>query len=119
MTKKRVAIICGGRSSEHQISCVSARGVLDAIDKNLFDPILLGITREGKWVELSSADDFEKGTDSLPFIPENAPRISVDLHGFKDSSGALLKIDLAFPLLHGPYGEDGTIHGLCEMADIP
>lgn len=119
MTKKRVAIICGGRSSEHQISCVSARGVLDAIDKNLFDPILLGITREGKWVELSSADDFEKGPDSLPFIPENAPRISVDLHGFKDSSGVLIKIDLAFPLLHGPYGEDGTIQGLFEMADIP
>lgn len=118
MKKKRVAVICGGRSSEHQISCVSARGVLGAIDRNLFEPILIGITRDGIWVQLTSADDFEIGPDSLPFVPDNAQRIFVDIHGFKDISGALLDIDLAFPLLHGPYGEDGTIQGLFEMADI-
>ena len=107
--KKRVAIICGGRSSEHQISCISARGVLTAIDRDLFDPILIGITQSGKWVALNSADDFSKVQDGLPVVPESGIEISW--------SG--LKVDLAFPLLHGPYGEDGTIQGLFEMMNLP
>jgi len=75
MTKKRVAIICGGRSSEHPISCISARGVLEAIDRNLFDPILIGITLDGSWVELKGADDFIIGSDGLPQVPNTAPRL--------------------------------------------
>ena len=107
--KKRVAIICGGRSSEHQISCISARGVLAAIDKELFDPVLIGITPSGKWVSLNSSDDFAKDKDGLPVVPESAHEIN-----FSE-----LKVDLAFPLLHGAYGEDGTIQGLFEMRDLP
>jgi D-alanine-D-alanine ligase len=107
--KKRVAIICGGRSSEHQISCISARGVLTAIDRDLFDPILIGISLSGKWVTLNSADDFSKDKDGLPVVPESASEIS-----WSES-----KVDLAFPLLHGPYGEDGTIQGLFEMMNLP
>ena len=119
MSKKRVAIICGGRSSEHSISCISAKGVLDAIDRNLFEPILIGITLRGKWVALKSADDFGLGSDGLPIVPDTAPGINADIHGLKNADGAPLAIDLAFPLLHGAYGEDGTIQGLFEMADIP
>ena len=107
--KKRVAIICGGRSSEHQISCISARGVLAAIDKELFDPVLIGITPSGKWVSLNSSGDFAKDKDGLPVVPESAHEIN-----FSE-----LKVDLAFPLLHGPYGEDGTIQGLFEITDLP
>ena len=58
MSVKRVAIICGGRSSEHPISCISARGVLGAIDRNAYEPVLIGITEEGQWVQLEGADDF-------------------------------------------------------------
>ena len=119
MSKKRVAIICGGRSSEHSISCISAKGVLEAIDRNLFEPILIGITLRGKWVALKSADDFGAGSDGLPIVPDTAPGINADIHGLKNADGAPLAIDLAFPLLHGAYGEDGTIQGLFEMADIP
>ena len=119
MSKKRVAIICGGRSSEHSISCISAKGVLEAIDRNLFEPILIGITLRGKWVALKSADDFGLGSDGLPIVPDTAPGINADIHGLKNADGAPLAIDLAFPLLHGAYGEDGTIQGLFEMADIP
>jgi D-alanine-D-alanine ligase len=107
--KKRVAIICGGRSSEHQISCISARGVLAAIDKELFDPVLIGITPSGKWVSLNSSNDFAKDEDGLPVVPESAHEINF----------SQLKVDLAFPLLHGAYGEDGTIQGLFEMTDLP
>jgi D-alanine-D-alanine ligase len=119
MSKKSVAIICGGRSSEHSISCISAKGVLEAIDRNLFDPILIGITVRGKWVALKSTDDFGVGSDGLPIVPDTAPVINADIHGLKNAEGAPLAIDLAFPLLHGAYGEDGTIQGLFEMADIP
>jgi D-alanine-D-alanine ligase len=119
MSKKRVAIICGGRSSEHSISCISAKGVLEAIDRNLFEPILIGITLRGKWVALKSAADFGVGSDGLPIIPDTAPGINADVHGLKNAEGAPLAIDLAFPLLHGAYGEDGTIQGFFEMADIP
>ena len=119
MSKKRVAIICGGRSSEHSISCISAKGVLEAIDRNLFEPILIGITLRGKWVALKSADDFGVGSDGLPIIPDTAPGINADVHGLKNAEGAPLAIDLAFPLIHGAYGEDGTIQGFFEMADIP
>jgi D-alanine-D-alanine ligase len=107
--KKRVAIICGGRSSEHQISCISARGVLSAIDRESFEPTLIGITQSGKWVTLNSAEDFSKDKDGLPVVPESAVEIS----------WSELKVDLAFPLLHGPYGEDGTIQGLFEMMNLP
>jgi D-alanine-D-alanine ligase len=93
--------------------------VLEAIDRNLFEPILIGITLRGKWVALKSAGDFGAGSDGLPIVPDTAPGINADIHGLKNADGAPLAIDLAFPLLHGAYGEDGTIQGLFEMADIP
>ena len=117
MKKIRVAIVAGGQSSEHPISCISASGVLAAIDKSKFEPILIGITQSGTWIDMRESD-FEKGSDGLSYVPEQGKKLVVDVHGIKDSKGNDLGIDLVFPLLHGAYGEDGTIQGLFEMAGI-
>jgi D-alanine-D-alanine ligase len=117
MAKTRVAILFGGQSSEHEISCISAGGVLTAIDRERFDPILIGITRGGKWVLVNQATSLAIQDGKLPEVDESLPAINADIHGFK-VGGELLDIDVLFPLLHGPYGEDGTVQGLCEMAGI-
>jgi D-alanine-D-alanine ligase len=117
MSKKRVAIVFGGQSSEHEISCVSAGGVLGAIDRERFDPILIGITRSGKWVLVDQATTLAIKEGKLPEVDASLPAIDADIHGF-NSTGKALNIDVLFPLLHGPYGEDGTMQGLCEMAGI-
>ena len=117
MNKIRVAIIAGGRSSEHPISCISASGVLAAIDRSKFEPILIGITQSGTWIDMRQSD-FERGSDGLSYVPEGGEKLIVDIHAIKDSKGSDLGIEIAFPLLHGAYGEDGTIQGLFEMAGI-
>ena len=104
-----VAVICGGKSSEHEISCISASGVISAIDKSKFNPSLIGITKSGKWVSLPIDTRFQITDDNLPEVPENAPEIKIDQ----------IKVDVVFPILHGPFGEDGTIQGLFEMIDMP
>ncbi|MFM8843011.1 MAG: D-alanine--D-alanine ligase family protein, partial [Actinomycetota bacterium] len=119
MSKKCVAIICGGQSSEHPISCISARGVLGAIDRSKFEPLLIGITEKGSWVHLNDSTDFVLGADGLPYVPEGAPAIHADIRGFASADGQPLAVDLVFPLLHGAYGEDGTIQGFLELAGIP
>ena len=118
MSKKRVAIICGGRSSEHEISCISAGGVLVAIDRNLYEPILIGITKSGKWVLIPESYKMEIADGVLPSVPETAPAVVADVAGFS-AEGKSLALDIVFPLLHGPYGEDGTIQGLLEIANLP
>ncbi len=115
--KKRVAIICGGRSSEHEISCISAGGVVAAIDRSLYEPLLIGITKAGSWVLIPDGHLMAIKDGVLPEVPTDAPKVISDISGFS-SDGKSLNIDLVFPLLHGPYGEDGTIQGLLEMADI-
>ena len=117
MSKARVAIICGGKSSEHEISCVSANGILNAIDRNLFEPVLIGITKSGKWLLLPDDTNFAIINGALPTVPESGVEISITSQGLF-SGGKALAIDIAFPILHGPYGEDGTIQGLFEMIAI-
>jgi D-alanine-D-alanine ligase len=114
---KRVAIICGGRSSEHEISCISAGGVIGAIDRSKYQPLIIGITKSGRWVHLDESFPLRIVDGVLPVIPENSPAIVADISGFT-FNGSPLAIDIVFPLLHGPYGEDGTIQGMLEMADI-
>ena len=116
--KKRVAILCGGRSSEHEISCISAGGIVGAIDRTKFDPIIIGITKSGRWVHLSEDFPLQIVDGVLPVIPEDAPVVVADVAGFS-LGGAPLNIDIVFPILHGPYGEDGTIQGMLEIANIP
>ena len=95
-------------SSEHEISCISASGVLGAIDRSKYDPILIGITRSGKWVLPPNDYRLTINGEKLPEISEDLPETNI----------YDLKVDLLFPVLHGPYGEDGTFQGQCEMAKI-
>ncbi len=114
----RVAIICGGRSSEHEISCTSAGGVLSAIDRALYEPVVIGITKSGSWVLVPDGTQLSIVDGKLPVIPETGQSVTISPDGFF-CNGQPLNIDLVFPVLHGPYGEDGTIQGLLEIADIP
>ncbi len=114
---KRVAIICGGRSSEHEISCISAGGVLSAIDRSKFEPVLIGISKSGKWFLLDENYSLSIKDGVLPSITDSGTPVALAADGFT-SAGENLNIEIVFPLLHGPYGEDGTIQGLLEMADI-
>ena len=114
MSKFRVAIICGGKSSEHEISCVSANGILNAIDRNKFETVLIGITKSGKWLLLPDDSNFSIVNGALPTVPESGIEVSITSLGLV-AGGKQLAIDVAFPVLHGPYGEDGTIQGLFEM----
>jgi D-alanine-D-alanine ligase len=107
-SKVKVGIVAGGKSSEHEISCISANGVLSAIDRELFEPVLIGITKSGKWVLPPSGYKLTIDGDKLPVISEELPETTIDK----------LDVDLLFPVLHGPYGEDGTFQGQCEMAGI-
>ena len=117
MNKVRVAIICGGKSSEHEISCISANGILDAIDRSKFEPVLIGITKSGKWLLLPDDTTFITLNGALPTVPESGIEVSITSQGLF-SGGKNLAIDVAFPILHGTYGEDGTIQGLFEMIGI-
>ncbi|GAA4802832.1 D-alanine--D-alanine ligase family protein [Nocardioides caeni] len=107
----RVAVVFGGRSSEHAISCVTAGSVLQALDRGTYDVVPVGITTDGRWV--LEADDPERlritGPGELPAVDGERPRFD---------SATLDEIDVVFPLLHGPWGEDGTIQGLFEMTDV-
>jgi len=117
MSKVRVAIVCGGKSSEHEISCISANGILNAIDRSTFEPVLIGITKSGKWLLLPEDTSFIIQNGALPTVPESGLEISITSQGLF-SGGKNLAIDVVFPILHGPYGEDGTIQGLFEMIGL-
>jgi D-alanine-D-alanine ligase len=110
--KTRVALLFGGRSGEHAISAATAAGVMKAIDRDKYDVLPIGITREGQWV-LTAGDPsrFELGSGSLPEVTTES---GTELVGLSDAG----EIDVVFPVLHGPFGEDGTIQGLLELADV-
>jgi D-alanine-D-alanine ligase len=111
--KVRVALVFGGRSGEHPISAATAAGVMRAIDRDKYDVLPVGITREGRWV-LASSDParWELAAGRLPEVTADAGRELASL-------GEAGEVDVVFPLLHGPYGEDGTIQGLLELAGVP
>ncbi len=117
MSKQRVAVICGGKSSEHEISCVSAGGVLSAIDLSKFEPVLIGITKSGKWLLLPTDTNFTIVNGALPQVPESGIEVQVSNNSLQ-AGGKDLAIDVVFPVLHGPYGEDGTLQGLLEMINL-
>ena len=118
MKKTNVAIICGGRSSEHEISCLSAGGVLSGLDKEKFEATLIGITKAGNWVLLPDNYPLVIIDGQLPTVDEKATPLVADVHGFS-VGGNPLHIDVVFPVLHGPYGEDGTIQGFFETVGVP
>jgi D-alanine-D-alanine ligase len=127
--KPRVAVVFGGRSSEHAISCVTAGSVLAAIDRDAYDVVPIGIARDGRWV-LESGDPERLrigGPDQLPAV--DGERASIALAPDRSSTDLVVtepsqpprtlgEVDVVFPLLHGPWGEDGTIQGMFEMAGV-
>lgn len=133
MAKKlRVAVIFGGRSGEHEVSIRSAASVIDAIDRQKFDVVPIAISREGKW--LSPAAAFQllpaNAQSLLPATIASGYQGAVAILGDPSHSGLLSfeqrggslttqKLDVVFPVLHGPFGEDGTLQGLLEMANVP
>jgi D-alanine-D-alanine ligase len=125
----RVAVVFGGRSSEHAISCVSAGSVLRALDRDRYDVVPIGLTTDGRWV--LEADDPDRlritdgrlpqvdGTLTSLVLAADPTRPELEVHAPGDVPGTLAGVDVVFPVLHGPYGEDGTIQGLLEMAGVP
>ena len=126
--KVRIAVVFGGRSAEHAISCVSAGSVIGALDPDRYEIVRVGITRDGGWV---LADPEQRLTIDDGVLPEVTGGTPVVLLGDPAGRGlavlepggaigpVLTEVDVVFPVLHGAYGEDGTIQGLLEMAGLP
>lgn len=129
MAKLKVAVLFGGRSSEHSISCATAAGVLGAIDRDKYQIVPVGITRSGLFVP--AVDDPARWALSdgpLPEVIDEGKRVDWAMDGSREliasdsATGehwSLGSIDVVFPLLHGPLGEDGTVQGFLELAGIP
>lgn len=129
MAKKRIVVLYGGKADEHPISCISTAGVLKAMDTERFEPIPVGITKSGQWI-VNGEDPrgWDLSDDALPEVkvtPQSRPvllDVSRGCDGFLvggDTVESLGHIDAVLPVLHGPYGEDGTIQGLLEMMNVP
>ena len=125
MNKIRVGVIFGGRSAEHEISLLSAQNVVASLDETKYEAVLIGIDRAGRWflnegsMHLLDAADAHKvrlsgDTREVGLVSTGPSSRLVAMEG-----GALGTVDVIFPVLHGPYGEDGTIQGLAKLADIP
>jgi D-alanine-D-alanine ligase len=128
--KIRVAVVFGGRSTEHAISCLSAGSIFSALDPDEFEVVPVGITREGRWV-LTSGDpqalaihgqrlpEITDGSGDAVVLPPDPTGHDLVVLDAPEGPRALADVDVVFPALHGAYGEDGTIQGMLEMAGIP
>ena len=121
MERKTAAVIFGGQSSEHEVSCMSAANVIDRINKEKYDLLLIGITMDGHWIKTDSVDDirsgeWRNGKVSAAILPDATKKCAILMDGDKVTA---VTLDLVFPVLHGLHGEDGTIQGLLELARIP
>ncbi|WP_310603052.1 D-alanine--D-alanine ligase family protein [Anaerosporobacter sp.] len=121
MSKKSIAIIFGGKSSEHEVSCVSVVTVIENIDTDAYNLVLIGITKEGKWLKVDSAKQITSGEwynskESAILSPDSSHKGILII---KDNKVEKVAVDVIFPVLHGLNGEDGTIQGLFELSGIP
>lgn len=126
MNKKiRVGILFGGKSAEHEISIQSARNVVKALDKEKFEPVLIGIDKAGRWHQATDVsllldspspriEDLKESSTELTLMPGDGTRQLLS-----SSDTVVDSLDVIFPVLHGPMGEDGTVQGFLELADIP
>src|SRR3989338_762499 len=123
--KIRVGVLFGGKSAEHEVSLQSARNVIEALDKEKYEVVPIGINKAGKWL-LSNTSNYLLHSSNPKLIKLNESSKEVSL--VVQSSGTLAdihsreihgKIDVFFPVLHGPYGEDGSIQGLLKLAGVP
>ncbi|MFF4157271.1 D-alanine--D-alanine ligase family protein [Streptomyces sp. NPDC001678] len=132
--KPRVAVVFGGRSSEHAISVVTAGAVLRAIDRAKYDVLPIGITTDGRWAltaddpermaiadrSLPSVEQLADASDGGVLLPVTTPASREVVYAEPGAvPKALGEVDVVFPVLHGPYGEDGTLQGMLELAGIP
>lgn len=122
--KLRIGVVFGGRSAEHEVSLVSAASVIHALDKEKYEIVPIGITPEGRWLTASDALKLLKEKAKVDRYPEhlivpNPQRKGLVSLNWTLTSPAVYHVDVLFPVLHGPYGEDGTIQGLFELADLP
>ena len=119
-----IAILFGGKSAEHEISLKSAKNVIDALDRTLFNPILIGISKEGKWYYDSSNHVMKEDADGTLSINSDCWHVGLppasrgQLINFS-SNELLPHVDVVFPVIHGPMAEDGTLQGLLKLADVP
>lgn len=121
MGKKIAVVLFGGQSSEHVVSCMSVINVINHINRETYDLLLIGITEEGRWIKTDTIEAIQDGTwksgsVSAILSPDATMKSVILLDGDKTE---LVKADVVFPVLHGLYGEDGTIQGLMELSGIP
>lgn len=123
--KIRIGVIFGGRSGEHEISLQSARSVMAALDPDKYEVVPIGITREGRWLTgdvmaaLAEGSQTTRPATLLP-DPQSSALLQVEMTETKLASlSAVTELDVIFPVLHGPYGEDGAVQGLLELANLP
>ena len=131
MKKLKVGILFGGKSAEHEVSLQSAKNVFDAIDREKYEPVLIGIDKSGRWLLndescfLLNADDpklikLNPAGDAVSLIPQGGGVLAnLSAMNAKLETLPFKTLDVIFPILHGPFGEDGTIQGLLKIADIP
>jgi D-alanine-D-alanine ligase len=124
--KIRVAIVFGGRSAEHEISALSAANIFNALDPDKYESVLIGVDRQGRWFLNQKAERLlEGGVSRLPLLAEGKEEIALipsqgcaQLMNITQNKG-IGTIDVVFPVMHGPYGEDGSVQGLFRLANIP
>jgi D-alanine-D-alanine ligase len=123
VSKLKVGILFGGRSAEHEVSLVSATSVINALDKSKYDVVPIGITKEGRWLSTVNAVQLLKEHAPIEQLPEHVLLPDPRKQSLVNISGAFPQdahhLDVIFPVIHGTFGEDGTIQGLFELADIP
>ncbi len=123
--KLRVGILFGGKSAEHEVSLQSARNVAAALDRNKYEPVYIGVSKTGAWLAPGVSQRYLALSEKQP---TKAPEKSREVVMMAPSGGGILtrdsgqvegKIDVVFPILHGPFGEDGTVQGLLKLTDVP
>jgi D-alanine-D-alanine ligase len=124
--KIRVAVLYGGRSAEHEVSVVSARGVMEALDRSKYEVVPIAITKAGRWMlPEKTPEQLAAPKGSLPGTGDAGTGVALAREGGHaelkplEGSAGLGTVDVVFPVLHGPYGEDGTIQGMLELAGVP
>lgn len=122
--KIRVGIVFGGRSAEHEVSLMSAKNILEAIDKAVYEPVLIGIDRQGRWLLPSESNYILNAHDTSAIALNIEQSKTISMHPLTDTifsaeGRSVPHIDVVFPILHGPFGEDGTIQGMLKLFDVP
>lgn len=124
--KLRIGIVFGGRSAEHEVSLQSAQNVIANLDRDRFEPVLIGIGRDGSWSLSPDGQPFldrdDPATVRIDDSPTDVALLAGETHGRLvrlPESGPIDRLDVLFPVLHGPYGEDGSIQGLARLANVP